>query len=65
MADMTKEAFICETAADIGLRYVRKQKDELCKNRSKNTKENVDGYMPEIRGSPLCPVLKYIYKIQS
>lgn len=66
MADMTRDTFVCETSVNTGMKFVRKQKDELCKNRRENNKENFGGYMPEIAGSPYCPVesfLKYISKL--
>ncbi|XP_062603966.1 uncharacterized protein LOC134265768 [Saccostrea cucullata] len=66
MAQMTKDTFCVSTDPNTGLRYVKKAKDELVKNRRSNEKENFGGCMVENKDSPLCPVAsfqKYITKL--
>jgi hypothetical protein len=66
MTEMTKDTFSIEVDPNSGLRYVKKAKDELIKNRRAKEKEMFGGYMTENRDSPLCPVRsfeKYIEKL--
>ena len=67
MHNMTKYTFKVLFDQESGLKYVSKAVDELTKNHRENDKENGgDGYMPEMPGNPLCPVLsfeKYLEKL--
>ena len=61
----TKETFAIEQDSDTGLRYVVKIVDEVTKNHQIDS-EMVTACMPEMQGSPNCPVMcfeKYLSKL--
>ena len=41
---------------NLDLVYIKKEKDELTKNHKEVNSELITGYMPEIKGSKLCPI---------
>ena len=57
---MTKDTFRVLYDQESGLKYVSKVVDELTKNHRENDKgDGGDGYMPEMLGNPMCPVLSF------
>ena len=54
-----KDTSIIQLDPDTNLRYVTKQMDEMTKNHKENSTELVSGLMPELRGSPMCPVSSF------
>ena len=59
MAEMTKETFIVDVNPNTGVKFVKKSKDELVKNRRSKEKENFGGFMTENKDSPQCPVKSF------
>ena len=54
-----KDTFVIQLDPDTGMRYVIKQIDELTKNHREHSTDLVTGIMPELRGSPKCPVSSF------
>ena len=64
--DMTKSTFTVKRDPNTGMKFVCKAFDDRTKNGRETEDENVGGYMPEMPGSSMCPVLsfeKYINKL--
>lgn len=57
--EMTKDTFIVDVNPNTGVKFVKKSRDELVKNRRYNEKENFGGFMTENKDSPLCPVTSF------
>ena len=54
-----KDTFTIQWDPDTNLCYVVKQIDEMTKNYKENSTELIFGCMPEVRGSPMCPVSSF------
>ena len=60
MHRMTKDTFRVLYDQESGLKYVSKVVDELTKNHMEiDKRDGGDGYMPEMPGNPMCPVLSF------
>ena len=57
---MTKETFIVDVNPNTGVKFVKKSKDELVKNRRSKEKENIGCFMTENKDSPQCPVKSFV-----
>ena len=55
----TKNTFKIKTDDAIGITYIEKVKDELSKNHQEVDSEIITAFMPEQRGSRMCPVLSF------
>ena len=55
----TKDTFRIVTDATTQITYIEKVEDEQTKNHTEMDSEVITGYMPEIKGSKMCPVMSF------
>ena len=55
----TKSTFKVVKDPDTGITYIEKDEDEETKNHKETNEEIVAAFMPEIRGSRMCPVVSF------
>ena len=57
--EWTTETFELKSDPATGINYIEKVKDEMTKNHTETDSDIITGYMPEIPGSKMCPVMSY------
>ena len=55
----TKDTFKVVTDDESGIVYVKKVEDKETKNHKETDNEIITAFMPEVRGSKLCPVMSF------